>query len=113
MRKTIAMTSSHFELTCLKHVDAVRSVQRITDKLSMTYHETVEKWLRALGVTEETIAQYEFRTYPYQIGGELWHEGVKIGDVITRIDDGSPATGIRFVVECTSPQTIDSKPQSS
>lgn len=75
----------------------------LTERLAASYHAAVERWLRSIGVNEQTIHEYEFRTHQYQIGGELWRGGVKVGEVVTRLDGDHPETGLRLVVECTPP----------
>lgn len=67
---------------------------------SRKYHECVEKFLRSIGVTEHNAGQYELRTHQGdELNAEIWHNGVKVGEVVTRWETES---GCRFVVECKS-----------
>lgn len=65
------------------------------------YCKTVEAFLRSLGVTEEAVSEYEFRTQQGDLySGEIWHGEIKVGVVSVRFDGDNPANGYRCVVEC-------------
>lgn len=65
---------------------------------SRKHYECVEQFLRLIGVTEQNAHEYEMRTYQMdRFNVEIWHNGLKVGEVFTRLETDN---GYRFVVEC-------------
>jgi hypothetical protein len=60
---------------------------------SRKYHECVEQFLRSIGVTEQNAHEYEMRTHRDDgLNAEIWHNGEKVGEVVTRWETGSGYT---------------------
>ncbi len=62
------------------------------------YHETVETFLRSIGVTEQNANQFEMRTWQNDgIGAEIWRGKEHGGGITARWE---VQDGYRFIVEC-------------